>query len=177
MVAGRGGGGGGGQRQDLCNVFSGEGSTPPPADAALKNGCTILNRFLSLTFSVQGLSGPSEISLNELKQEQQPANAVHPSVIRPSVRLPKKSRLQESKKKKNALFRRDRGRSTAAEIAMMMLDRLATSAGAPKVSARDAKLSPMMIVKARHPAKHVAMQAPAGSQDVFCPTVRAHDCS
>lgn len=64
-----------------------------------------------------------------------------------------------------------------AEMAMMMFDRLATSAGAPKVLASAAKLSPMMIVKARHPAKHVATHAPAGTQADLCPTVRAQDCS
>lgn len=59
----------------------------------------------------------------------------------------------------------------------MMFDRLATAAGAPNVFARAAKLSPMIIVKAKHPAKHVATHALAGSHADFCPTVLAHDCS
>lgn len=75
------------------------------------------------------------------------------------------------------LFRSDRGRRTVVEMATMMFDRLATTAGASNVFARDEKLSPMMRVKARHPAKHVATHAPAGTHADFCPTVRAHDCS
>lgn len=77
----------------------------------------------------------------------------------------------------NSLFNKESGSRTKALNAMMMFDRFATIAGAPNVFARAEKLSPMIIVYARHPAKHVATQPPAGSQADFSPTVRAQDCS
>lgn len=77
----------------------------------------------------------------------------------------------------DSLFNRDNGRRTVADSARMTLERLVTTAGAPNVLASAEKLSPIMIVYARQPAKHVATQLPAGSHADFSPTVRAQDCS